>query len=184
MLSSEVIPHPSDPGWPGKGHQAGHQVKSRLICTDQGRDMRKLPLFMAVAWSASLAAADAGQFHPVPPVQVTRELVQGALANDLDAVALRLDCAKVAMGPHGRSLADAVTFLRTVDLDTAELLGTSVRRTPPPEHERVVLRTPDHEFRFDLELRDRELLLGEAPYSHRELGTAPRYVVTEIHQHP
>lgn len=143
--------------------------------------MRKLALFLALA---SAWLADAGQVHPVPPVQVIRELVQGALANDLDAVALRLDCGKLAMGPHARSLADAVTFLRTVDLDTAELLGTSAHGTPPPEHEHVMLRTPDGEFRFDLELRDSELVLGATPYSHRELGTAPRYVVTEIHQHP
>ena len=136
---------------------------------------------VATGW---LNCAAAGEVTPIPPAKVVEQLVDAAKANDLNALARRLDCGKVAMGPHGRSLADTVAFLRTIELDTAEIMGTSTPMTPAPEHERVTLRTADREFRFDLELRGSMLVLGEKPYSHREITAAPHYVVTEIHQHP
>lgn len=144
--------------------------------------MKKLCLLalLAVVW---VDAPAAGNTVPVPPVQVIYDLIAAAKANDLDAFARHLDCGKVAMGPHGRSLANTIMFLRSIDLDTAEVLGTSTGATRPPPGESVILRTRDDEFRFDLELRASELLLGERPYSHREVKAPAHYMVIEIHQH-
>ena len=140
-----------------------------------------LILLMVVAWIGGVTAQENTL---IPPQQVIRELIQAAKANDLGNFSTRLDCGAVAMGPHGRSIEETVAFLRSIELDTVEILGTSTLSIPPPRRQQVMLRAPDYEIRFDLELRQSEIALGERAYSHRKLPIPPHYVVTEIHQHP
>ena len=83
--------------------------------------MKRLPLLLilSLGW---LAVVSADQAPITPPPRVVQSLIEGAKANDLDAVLHSVDFAKTALGRHGRSAEDLIAFLRAIELAGAEFL--------------------------------------------------------------
>ena len=137
-----------------------------------------LILVLALGW---LAVAAADEVRVTPPTQVVKDLIEGAKANDLDAVLESVDFAKANLGRHGRTPEDLIAFLRAIELDGAEFIGTSQVPTPPPGKDKVILRTPTYEMLFHLELHDTHAVKQEGRFVPRDFPVEPHYVVTEVH---
>jgi hypothetical protein len=136
-----------------------------------------LLLMLAIAW-VSVEAAD--QLRVTPPAQVVKNLIVGAKANDLDAVLHRVDFAAASMGRHGRTAEDLVAFLRAIELDGTEFVGSSEISTPPPKNASVILRTPTYEMHFRLELHEFHPVKQENLFVPRDFPVEPHYVVVEV----
>ena len=141
--------------------------------------MKIIPLILVVVLG-SLVALAGDQGNVTPPTQVVRNLIEGVKANDLDAVLGSVDFAEASLGRHGRAAEDLVAFLRAIELEGAQFVGTSAVSTPPLQEDDVILRTPTYELRFRLELKQSHTVKQEGLFVPRDFPVEPHYVVIEV----